>query len=369
MLNIYTLIPVIIVASGIVLGTHYLLFRILMRFFNFSKPIFRKIFFISLILLSVSFFIASAIIHFNDSLVARIFYLFSAVWLGLFTNLFLACCLTLFLEGIIKLFKAKVDFPRLGFIILLLAIVFSVYGAWNAFHPIVKNIEVKIKNLPEQWLEKNIVQISDLHLGYIHGIDFLEGVVEQVNALKPDLILITGDLFDGMDGVLESLVPSLKKFESTQGIFFVIGNHETYLGLEGSLSVLKKAEIKVLRNEMVDIDGLQIVGLDDLALNINPKLLEEILEFKKNQPNILMYHTPVNVDIIKKSGVDLQLSGHTHLGQLFPFSIITHIAHKGYDYGLFTEGDFSLYTTSGVGTWGPPMRTGHHPEIVNIILK
>ena len=369
MLNIYTLIPVIIVASGIVLGTHYLLFRILMRFFNFSKPIFRKIFFIILILLSVSFFIASAIIHFNDSLIARIFYIFSAVWLGLFTNLFLACCLILLLEGLVRLFKMRVDFPRLGFIILLLAIVFSVYGAWNAFHPVIKEVEVEIKNLPKQWQGENIVQLSDLHLGYIHGVDFLEGVVEKVNALKPELILITGDLFDGMDGALQLLVPSLKKFEAEKGVFFVIGNHEVYLGLEGSLSVLGKAEIKVLRNEVADVDGLQIIGLDDVALNINLKLLEEIVGFEKNKPNILMYHTPVNIDIIKKSGIDLQLSGHTHLGQLFPFSIITHLAYKGYDYGLFTERDFSLYTTSGVGTWGPPMRTGHHPEIVNIILK
>jgi len=367
--NIYVIIPVIVVASGVVFITHYLLYRILMRFFKFSRPIFRKIFFIGLILLSVSFFLASAIIHFNSSFWARIFYLFSAIWLGLFVNLFIACCLILFLETLVRLFKLKVDFPRLGFFILILSIIFSVYGCWNAFNPIIKNIEVKIKNLPEQWQGKNIVQISDLHLGYIHGVDFLEGVVNQVNILKPDLILITGDLFDGMDGVLESLVPSLKKLQAQDGVFFVTGNHEVYLGLEGSLSVLEKSGIKALRNEMININGLQIIGLDDVVLNVDAKLLEKINGFDRNKPSILMYHTPVNIEIIKQSGVNLQLSGHTHLGQLFPLSIFTHIAHKGYDYGLFTSGDFSIYITSGVGTWGPPMRTGNHPEIVNITIK
>ncbi len=340
-----------------------------MRFFKFSKTIYNKIFFIGLLLLSLSFFSASVIIHFNDSFSARIFYLFAAIWLGLFANLFFGCCLILLLEGIARLLRVKVDFQRVGFMILLLAIVFSVYGVWNAFHPIVKEIEVTIKNLPSQWQGKNIVQLSDLHLGYIHGVDFLEGVVEKTNALKPELILITGDLFDGMDGVLQPLIPSLKKFEAKKGVFFVIGNHETYLGLEGSLSVLEKAGIKVLRNEVINIDGLQIVGLDDVALNINPKLLEEISGFDKDQPNILMYHTPANINIIKNSGIDLQLSGHTHLGQLFPLSFITHLAHKGYDYGLFKEGDFNLYVTNGVGTWGPPMRTGNYPEIVNITLQ
>lgn len=367
--NIYVIIPFVIAIGAILLATHYLLYRILMRFFKFSKPIYNKIFFIGLLLLSLSFFSASVIIHFNDSFAASIFYLFAALWLGLFANLFFGCCLILLLEGIVKLFRARIDFPRLGFIILLLAITFSVYGVWNAFHPIVKEVEVTIKNLPGQWQGKNIVQLSDLHLGYIHGIDFLEGVINQVNALNPDLILITGDLFDGMDGVLNSFIPSLKKLQAKDGIFFVIGNHEVYLGLEGSLSVLKQTDIKVLRNELVNVDGLQIVGLDDLALEGNPKLIKEMAGFDKNKPSILMYHTPVNIDIIKDGGISLQLSGHTHSGQLFPLGFITHLAHKGYDYGLFKDGNFYLYVTNGVGTWGPPMRTGNYPEIVNIILQ
>lgn len=368
-MSILILAPIIVAFLAILLGAHYFLYRTLMRFFHFSKPIFKRIFFVLILLLSLGFIAASIIVHFNEGFWTKFLYLISAIWLGLFVNLFLACCLIWLIVGVARLFKVRVVFSIVSFIIFVLAISYSVYGSWNAFHPIIKNISVEIKNLPEQWNGKTIIQLSDVHLGHIHGLDFLDDIVSKTNALNPDLILITGDLFDGMDGDLSYFVNSLKKFQPKDGVFFVIGNHETYLGLEGSLSVLEKAGIKVLRNAMVNINGLQIVGLDDVALNRDPDLIKKIPNFDKNKPSILMYHTPVNIEIIKESGINLQLSGHTHLGQLFPLSIFTHLAYKGYDYGLFIDGDFSIYTTSGVGTWGPPMRTGNHPEIVNIIIK
>jgi hypothetical protein len=368
-MSILIIAPLIVAFLAILLGAHYFLYRTLMRFFHFSKPIFKRIFFVLILLLSLGFIAASIIVHFNEGFWTKFLYLISAIWLGLFVNLFLACCLIWLIVGIARLFKIRVVFSIVSFIIFVLAIGYSVYGSWNAFNPIIKNISVEIKNLPEQWRGKTIVQLSDIHLGHINGLDFLNDIVNKTNTLNPDLILITGDLFDGMDGNLDYFIDSLKRFQSKNGVFFVIGNHETYLGLEGSLGVLEKSGIKALRNEMVNIDGLQIIGLDDVALDRDSDLIKEIANFDKNQASILMYHTPINVEMIKNSGVNLQLSGHTHKGQLFPLGFITSLAHRGYDYGLFTEGDFSIYITSGVGTWGPPMRTGNHPEIVNITIK
>jgi len=368
-MSILILAPLIVAFLAVLLGAHYFLYRTLMRFFNFSKPVFKKIFFVLILLLAFGFIISSIIVHFNESFWAKLLYLISAIWLGLFVNLLLACCLIWLIVGMAHLFKVRVVFSIVSFIIFVLAIGYSVYGSWNAFHPIIKNISVEIKNLPEQWKGKNIVQLSDVHLGHINSLDFLNDIVNKTNALDPDLILITGDLFDGMDGDLNYFADSLKRFQSKDGVFFVIGNHETYLGLEGSLGVLEKSGIKALRNEIVNIDGLQIMGLDDIALSRNPDLIDGISNFDKNQASILMYHTPINVEIIKNSGINLQLSGHTHRGQLFPLGFITNIAHRGYGYGLFTEGDFSIYISSGVGTWGPPMRTGNHPEIVNITIQ
>ena len=236
----------------------------------------------------------------------------------------------------------------------------------------VKRIKVEIKNLPEAWRGKTIVQISDVHLGNIYKSDFLAEVVKKTNALHPEAVMITGDLFDGMDGNLDPLVAPLNDLKTEKGIYFVTGNHETYLGVKESLRVLAKTDVKVLSDEVVDLDGLKIIGIsypesfvgDDEIVKLKllqPKFL--------GQPNILLYHAPVNILAAKDLGVNLQLSGHTHLGQQFPFNFVTKIIYKGYDYGLHTLGDFSIYTTSGVGTWGIPMRLGTQSEIVAIELE
>ena len=142
-----------------------------------------------------------------------------------------------------------------------LTLLYSAYGVVNAYHPRIVNCTVRIKNLPPGWKGKTLVQLSDVHLGRILGADFLARIVAKVNAQNPAMVLITGDLFDGSDGNLEALVAPLNRLVAPQGIYFVTGNHETYLGVPRSLAALRATPVKVLSDERVVIDGLQVVGI------------------------------------------------------------------------------------------------------------
>lgn len=271
--------------------------------------------------------------------------------------------------------------PVISTLIFSLAGLLFVYGVWNAFHPQIKNVEVKIKDLPLAWQDKTIVQLSDVHLGHVHGVKFLQDIADKTNAQNPDLVLITGDLFDGMDGDLSIFVDALKSIKAKEGVFFVIGNHETFLGIDRAYLILMEADIKVLDNEFIDLNGLQLVGLSYQGSHGAPSVsgkmrdISEIFSslrergFDLTRPSILMHHAPTNIAQAKDNGIDLQLSGHTHVGQTIPFGIFTRMIYGKYHYGLTVEENFSIYTSGGAGTWGPPMRVGNTPEIVSIKIS
>ena len=376
-------------------GSHYLLYASFVRFFVITDPGIRKTILWVLVFLALSFFISAFLLHVHIiNPLTEILYLIAAVWLGLFLYFLMGLILIWLVFGMGKL-VGLVPHMRMvaaGFFILAAAV--SVYGLWCAQNPRVKQIEVKIEGLPEQWRNKKIIQLSDVHLGAIYRTGFTRRLADKVNRENPDLILITGDLFDGMGGRLSSFVDPLNSLKASRGIFFVTGNHEGYLGLKEPLAVLGRTHIKVLDNEIVDLDGLQIVGIrypEHDRVNNARSLLTQSGSYDAGKPSILMYHTPTNIGetyqdrssqqsrtywhpdtsmaLAKEVGIDLQLSGHTHKGQLFPFMFQTRSAYKGFDYGLHRDGGFQVYISSGVGTWGPPMRIGVPSEIVSILLR
>ncbi len=257
---------------------------------------------------------------------------------------------------------------------LFLALVYSAYNIYNAYNIKIKNISIPMKNLPDFWKGKKIIQLSDVHLGNINGADFMQKVADLTNAQKPDAIVITGDLFDGMDGNLTPLIAPLNSLKAPEGIYYVTGNHEIYLGLDKVLQIISQTDIQFIDDRVVHKDGLQFAGIS-YGQDLQPQDIKSILEadknYDKNMPTVLLYHIPLpsKIEEAQQMGVDLQLSGHTHVGQLLPFKLITEIVYKGYDYGLHKIGDFYEYTSSGVGTWGPPMRSGNNPEIVSITLE
>jgi len=378
----------------VLFGGHYLVYLSITRFFPISDPGIRKIILWIMLFLAIAIFPSALLVRIYANVFTGLLYQVTAVWTGLFIYLFMAAILTWLIFGAGYLFRFSPNMQVVSIGLVLLVVVVTSVGMWRAKHPVVKRMDIKIENLPDCWQNSTIVHLSDLHLGVINGTGFLRRVVEKVNSLDPDLILITGDLFDGMAGELSPFPDLLNGLKASKEVFFVTGNHEGYLGLDGPLSALKKTDIRVLDDEIVDRDGLQIVGISYPEYQRQNKaryLLKESGAFDSSRPSILLYHTPTNIEednknrtdqqnraywspdttmtLAKEAGIDLQLSGHTHKGQFFPFEFLTRKIYNGYDYGLHEDGRFHIYVTSGTGTWGPPMRIGSSSEIVAIRLR
>lgn len=366
----------VLIALGILAGAHYFLYFSLTSFFSIVNVVQRHILLYVMAFLTVSYFIAAVLDRLWDNVAVRAYYFASGFWLGLLTNLVLAALAVWIILGIVRLLGIGVNSNILAVIFFLLAAGYSTYGAVDAFRPQIKEISVVIPSLPPAWQNQKIVQLSDIHLGQVHRQKFLSGIMAQVNALNPRIVAITGDLFDGMDGNIDALVKPLDDLTASGGIFFVTGNHEIYLGVEKAYTALAESKARVLKNEVIDLNGLKLIGLNYPQSGGISGQDNEVLEAFQSlrpefsgQPNILLYHSPVYLEEFQKGGVNLMLSGHTHAGQLFPFSLITRLVYHGYDYGLHRSGGFTLYTSSGIGTWGPPMRTNSNSEIVVITLK
>ena len=304
-------------------------------------------------------------------------------WLGAMLYFFLSLVLIDLLRAInhyFNLFPQVIRYNaittgRVLFVcVLTLVSTVLVLGYRSARNINVTQTDISLERLSPQNNAFNIVQISDVHLGTIVDKERLIEIVDKVNALNPDLVLITGDLVDENVAKLEDMVEPLSKIQSHRGVFGVTGNHEFYAGVDDAVRFMEQAGVCVLRNRYVAIDSiLNLVGVDDITGQrqfgtSNPSLEAIMKGMDKSLPTILMNHTPVNLEDAEAAGIDLQLSGHTHKGQLFPLSLVTdavYTVHSGYA----RLGRMQIYVSNGVGTWGPPIRVGAPPEIVQIKLK
>lgn len=366
------IIPVILfalAAISLLFASHFFVYWSLGHFFKIINPGINTALAVVVIILALSFITSSLLAHWRENLFTRLYYFASGIWLGLLTNLIITLVIAWVVVAVGDMLNLSLNQGVLGTIAIGLALVYTVWGVYNARNPQIKEIVVKIENLPEAWRGKTAVQISDIHLGHVHNSRFLGLVVDKINAQKPAIVFITGDLFDGMDGNLTTHVEPLDRLTAEWGTYFITGNHETYFGVSKAESLLAGTKVKILNDESVDVQGVKIVGLQyaerwenrDLAGIIRDKI-----QLRPEDPSILLYHSPDQIEEIKETGINLQLAGHTHRGQMFPFNYLTKLIFRGYDYGLHVDGAYSLYTTSGVGTWGPAMRTGNKPEIVVI---
>jgi len=359
------------ITQTVVLAAHFLLYVSAVRYFRITGILPKAVLAGVLAVLSVSFILSSYLAHLHDNIYTRAYYFFGGLWLGLFLYLLLAAFATALVIGSSRLLGHGLRPGPIAGIFACAAVLISVYGVWNAFHPRVKEVNVSIKGLPLAWKGRTIVQLSDVHLGHIYRAGFLKKVVDRVNSLHPDVVAITGDLFDGMDGELENLAAPLRGLSAPYGVYFVTGNHENHLGPDRVFSAMKGTGVVVMDDKVRELDGLQLAGVSYLGRGSKTpgEILRTLAGFVPGRPTVLMYHSPVGIEEAREAGVGLQLSGHTHNGQLFPFNFITARIYDGLDYGLHRFGDYSIYTTDGVGTWGPPMRTGNTPEIVRITLE
>ncbi len=369
----YIVIPVfILTALSILFFSHYFIYFSLCHFFGIAALARRAALAGILVLLPASFIASSILAHWTNNFLSRAFYFCSSLWLGVGLTLILTLALAWGAWGTTKLPTRSANPAIFGWAAVGLACLYSTYGIWNAYHPRARNLTVRIKNLPPAWRGRKVVQLSDVHLGHILRAGFASRLVAMANAESPDLVVITGDLFDGADGKLEELVAPLKALRAPLGIYFVTGNHETYLGVERAYAALRTTPVRILADEIVVIDGLQLIGISyperGHSRDFAP-VLPKLPGFDPALHSILLYHSPTHIAEAKAAGISLQLSGHAHQGQILPIQFISRLVYGRYYHGLHVEGDYTIYTSSGAGTWGPTMRTGNHPEIAVIQLE
>ena len=251
----------LLIALSILFLGHYFIYFSVVHFFGIAAPPHRAILAAVLLLLALSFFASSFLAHWSDTFFARAYYFVSSLWIGAGLTLITALAFAWLAWAVSLLFLHNSHGVWFGSAAVALASIYTAYGVWNAYHPRVVNVAVRLKNLPPAWRGKRIVQISDVHLGRILGARFLQRIVTKVNAEAPELVVITGDLFDGTLGHLEQLVAPLRPLHAPRGIYFVTGNHESYLGVGRSYAALESTPVTILADQMVMIGGLQVIGI------------------------------------------------------------------------------------------------------------
>jgi predicted MPP superfamily phosphohydrolase len=242
----------------------------------------------------------------------------------------------------------------------------------------VKRLRVPLRRLPKSHDGLAIVQLTDLHVGPTIGRSFVETIVRATNALAPDIVALTGDLVDGSVEELREAIAPLAELRARHGVFFVTGNHEYYSGAEAWMNELTRIGIRVLRNERVSIgegdDTFDLAGIDDRSASQHGGLapadaLARALDGRdRSRELVLLAHQPRSLRDAESYAVGLQLSGHTHGGQLWPFSLIVRLTQP-FLAGLHRVGDAQIYVSRGTGYWGPPMRLGAPAEITHIVLE
>ena len=259
--------------------------------------------------------------------------------------------------------------------VLTLVIGTTVIGHINARLPRIRTFEIQINKPANQLKQLIVVAMTDIHLGTIVRHSTLENLVEKVNNLNPDLILLPGDIVDeDVSTVMEqNMAASLRELKAPYGVFGVTGNHEYFGGVQKSVDYIQKGNVRILQDTTVKIaNAFYLIGRKDRtgkSFGDKRKPLNEILDgVDKKLPLILMDHQPFHLEEAEQNGIDLQLSGHTHHGQLFPFNLITKKVYEK-SWGYLRKRQTQYYVSCGVGTWGPPIRIGNRPEILRFKLN
>lgn len=295
---------------------------------------------------------------------AGILYVLAGYVLTFFLYLLLALLCLHAIQRFRPLHKAKSAVAAI-----FLALAATGFGAWQADSFVVSETEIRLPGLKHA---VQVMQISDVHLGHHRGRDYLARVVAETNHRKPDLVLITGDLVDS-NAALESDV-----FEPLSGLaapaYFVGGNHENYIDSARALELIARQGVKILHNEKVETNGIQLVGLDymradeqtfDMHPSADTRTIQSVLAdlpVSAGLPAVLMHHSPVGVRYVAAAGIDLMLAGHTHGGQLFPATIIAGLLFP-FNQGLYVRGDTQVFVSQGAGTFLPRIRLGTGNEI------
>ena len=247
------------------------------------------------------------------------------------------------------------------------------YGYWHYRHPSVRRLQIDIDKPAEGMKSLRAVAVSDVHLGYGNNRRALEQYVEMINAARPDVVLIAGDLIDMSVTPLwrERMQDALRQIHAPQGIYMAPGNHEFISGIREVQAFLRRTPVCLLRDSLVTLPGgVQIVGRDDRSNRRRLKPAALLSRTDPSRPVIVLDHQPYDEELEQTAaaGADFALYGHTHDGQVWPLSLVTDVLYRQpYGYGLW--GRMQAYVSSGLGLWGPPFRIGTRSEMVIIEFR
>lgn len=356
------------VIQAILLLAHLFLYETWIFFYGAPDPSDLFALKIGLAILSVSFVAASLLSYKYFDRLVRTFYMIAAVWLGLVNFFFLAACASWMMYGVPLLLGIHMEKRELANVLFGAALLAGILAVVNAAWPRVVRVTIQLPNLPPSWRGRTAALVSDLHLGHIRYTGFLRRIVRKLSTLRPDVLFIPGDMFDGTAVDTGPLSKIWNEFSAPLGSYFIAGNHEQFTSYEKFFGAVTASGIHIVQNEKIILDGLQVVGVH----YVDSKNIERFRSILRNSSldptvaSVLLVHDPNLLPIALDAGISLQLSGHTHRGQFFPFTAIVKRIYGIYAYGLHRFEQLQVYTSCGVGTWGPPMRLGSNPEIVLI---
>ncbi|MCM3390049.1 metallophosphoesterase [Ureibacillus chungkukjangi] len=255
-----------------------------------------------------------------------------------------------------------------GSVVVGLLVVLFAWGTYNAYSPVVRNLEISVDKSGEPM---RLVVASDFHLGVLSHKNHLQKFVKLSNEANPDAVLLVGDIVDDdpVWFVDEGMNEVMKQLNATYGVYGVLGNHEYYGGkIPEFIEEMKESNVQILMDETILVGNrFYLTGQEDVT-NHERKAIQELKPENVEMPWIVMNHTPNDLHEPQDAGVDLHMSGHTHLGQLWPNNFITDRIFE-LDYGHMKKGDMHALVSSGFGFWGPPMRIGSRSELWIVDIK
>ncbi|MBU3172642.1 metallophosphoesterase [Clostridium estertheticum] len=343
-----------------------------------------KVYWIVIGLIASAYIVSMLLSSYIPSVVLNSLNIVGSYWMGIMFYLILV----LPTIDLIKFLNSKISFiPRnineasnFSLVVSLVVVVFltslMAYGTWSARSSKVTKYDLNVNKTSSDLKKLKIIMVSDIHLGLVVDNKRLTVMVNKINELNPDIVLIPGDIIDSSlePFVKQNMSDNFKRLKSKYGVYACLGNHdEMGRSVEDVVKTFNACGINVLRDKAILINNsFYVIGRDDISQESQTKIkrkdLSDIIkDLDKSRPLILMDHQPRDFADTQKNGIDLQVSGHTHRGQLFPANLITNLIFE-IDYGYLQKNNSNFIVSSGYGTWGPPIRIGSRSEIVEINL-
>jgi len=359
----------------IAIGIAFLLVYALIVFYigwsgwSWMKPVvsrrFRYFYIAALLFLASSFIFARM---FEGAVILSII---GSYWLAMFSLLVLllpVIHLCVWLTKLTSLPRHQVQ-KWSGIVALTALIAFLAYGSFNAYSPVVRTYEIALDKKGPESGELTIVMASDMHFSYLSGKNHAKRMVEEINALKPDIVLFPGDIVDDdiVPYINKGIGQILSEIEAPYGVYASLGNHDRFKGeIHELIDLLEESNMNVLYDEILTVgDWLTLIGRKDYIDKDRADLSELTAGIDPSHSIFLLDHQPYALDTAQQLGIDLMVSGHTHRGQIAPAHLITQLLFEN-DWGHLQKEQFHSIVSSGYGFWGPPIRTGSRSEIVQI---